>query len=531
MAHFDEHVYKSDDSTMLHKFLDALCGDAGVGSLKKEIFLHRLSGALDGIYGAGLDFIFGGVRFLSRTSAESYSYAPENGMLTSTQWDEVFTKDAAYRNRIREFFTAAGKGNTIEAIRLAVHAATSADCQVLENWRYIDNFGLGIKEWDADTNTPTLANGSGRSGDLYRVSVDGSLDLGAGVTSYTVGEHVIYSGGVWVKTVIGGYGRALSMSYAAVDMSSGHRVYFTDADPAVAQSQAEDFIADKTDWAVEEVRSRSEVTVVPHKGSYAPNEARVLREMLDKITPQDTVVTINPDGLAVNAPLPIRAVASDSVYFQVEKIVTGTPDLESLPAPELLAIDLNPGENWLLSGSPELAPYARFNITQEYGYYYLASGGDRSPIDTVTYGTLQSDGTVKTERDLEWWESTEQYDSWINYEKADSPDNYPGGKYGLTPTTAPAVGSDRKNYQFPYASQADYVAEKKAWALSLGGEADDMRYRLPIQRTQDVKRIYTPDLAIAASAPTRDSLVTSGWSARSPRTSSEVFNPSIFVTS
>lgn len=51
--------------------------------------------------------------------------------------------------------------------------------------------------WDASTNTPTLADGVGTAGDLYRVSVAGSQDLGSGVLVFEVGDHVIYEGAVW----------------------------------------------------------------------------------------------------------------------------------------------------------------------------------------------------------------------------------------------------------------------------------------------------------------------------------------------
>ena len=431
MEHFDEHVYTADSSTVLYKLLDAMCGDGGVGSLKKELFIQRLSGALDGVYGSSLDYIFGGLRFLSRVSSESYDYNVEAGMLTSAQWQEVEVKDAAYRNRIREFFIAAAKGNTIDAVRQAVHAATSADCQVMESWRYIDSFGLTA-----------------------------------------------------------GVGRALVTSYAAVELGTGHRVYFTDDDPEVAQAQAEAFVLGKSGWDVEQVRPRNELTVVPHKDSYTPREARVLREMLDKITPQDTVVTINPNGLAVNTPVAVRACAADSAYYQVEKIVDPAPDLANLPAPEMLGIDLDPSEKWLFSRSPELAPYAQFNITQEYGYYYLMSGGSRSPIDSVSYGTLQTDGTVKPEPIFEWYEQSEEYGPWTVYEK----------------TTNPA-----------YPEQADYVAARKAEVIALGGQADDYQYRLPVQKPASFKRAYTADLAIALAAPTRESTVTSSWTSRRQR--------------
>lgn len=57
---------------------------------------------------------------------------------------------------------------------------------------------LGV--WNADTNTPTLADGTGDAGDVYRVSVAGSQDLGSGSISFSVGDYIIYSGSVWEKS-------------------------------------------------------------------------------------------------------------------------------------------------------------------------------------------------------------------------------------------------------------------------------------------------------------------------------------------
>lgn len=469
MAHFDENVYNVDDETsLLYRFIDVLCGDGGAGSLKKEIFLQRLSGALDGIYGPDLDYVFGSVRFLSRTTSESYTFNPLSDQLTSKQWDEVAAKDAQYRDRIRRFFVACGKGGSTEGIREAVVAATSADCQIMESWRYIDNFGL------AD-----------------------------------------------------GVGRATGESWASTDMTTGHRVYF--ADKADADSHA---AGKGAGWAVEKVRSRSEVTVVPLKQALGHREGRVLRQMLDRITGQDCVVTIDPDGLAANRPLKVRAITADSTYFQVEKVVTGTPVLEELPAPEMLAADLDPSHLWLKANTPELAPYARFNMSQEYSYYYLVSGGRRSPIDSVTYGTLQDDGSVALEEPFTWYEQTGQFGPWTDYEKADSPDNYPGGKYGITPAKAPALNPDHSPYVWPYASQQAYVEARRAEVAGLGGESNSTRYRLPLQKPSSARRSYTADLAIAYSAPVRESTVTSGWTSRRQTVlGAELRNPSIFVRS
>lgn len=471
MEHFDENVYKvNDESTLLYQFVQALCGDGGAGSLKKEIFLQRLSGSLDGIYGPDLDYVFGSVRFLSRASSESYDYNPMTDELTSEKWDEIAAKDAQYRDRIRRFFTACGKGGSTEGIREAVVAATSADCQIMESWRYIDNFGLAA-----------------------------------------------------------GVGRSVGRSWAAVELTTGHPVYFAE------KSEAQTFVAGRgtpANWMVQEVQSRSEVTVVPLKEDLSPREARVLRQMLDRITGQDTVVTIDPQGLSVNSPVVVQAITADSTYFQVEKVVTGAPILEELPPPEMLAIDLDPSQLWLKPNTPELAPYARFNITQEHSSYYLVSGGRRSPIDSVSYGTLQEDGSVVLEEPFTWYEQTSQFGPWTTYEKADSPDNYPGGKFGITPNRGPALNPDRSPYVWPYASQAAYVTWKRDQVAELGGESNTTHYRLPVQKPSASRRAFTADLAIAYASPVRESTVTSAWTSRTPaRLTTELRNPSIFSRS
>jgi hypothetical protein len=53
--------------------------------------------------------------------------------------------------------------------------------------------------WNASTNTPTLADGSGTAGDYYDVTVAGSSDLGSGSITFTVGDVVKYNGTTWFK--------------------------------------------------------------------------------------------------------------------------------------------------------------------------------------------------------------------------------------------------------------------------------------------------------------------------------------------
>ena len=55
--------------------------------------------------------------------------------------------------------------------------------------------------WDADTNTPTLADGVGDAGMVYIVNVAGTQDLGSGSITYALGDWVIYNGTIWEKSL------------------------------------------------------------------------------------------------------------------------------------------------------------------------------------------------------------------------------------------------------------------------------------------------------------------------------------------
>jgi hypothetical protein len=450
-----------------------MCGASGVGALQQEVFMQRLSGALAGIYGNDLDYIFGNIDFLSRAPSESYDYSALNDMLTSDQWDQVEVADAWYRARITAYFQACQAGGTVDGIRWGIYAALSVDTEVIENWRFIDSYGLP-----------------------------------------------------------GNFGRApVTTAWQVVDVTTGWTVPFgIDHAGALAFAAAK---AIPSNWDVQEVGPRNEVTVVPHKSSLLPIEWRLATDMIRKFIPIDTILTVNTTGLSVSTPITIRAITADSTYYQVEKVVTAAPVLDQLPAPELLAIDLDPTEQWLFSGSPELAPYAMFNVTSEYCDCYVLAGGARSPIDSVSYGLLQADGvTVVPETPFAIYENTGQLSDYMTYEIADSPDNYPGGQYGIHPATAPALNPDGSDYQFAYPTQQAYIDFKKAEVLAMGGYADDLRYRLVIQVPGTAARIYTADLSYAYSVPARDSTVTSAWTGRHQRTTSaEIADPSSFVRS
>lgn len=430
MAHFDAQVYRATPDTLLYKFVDAISGTTGAGSLINQSFLARLTNALDTIYFNDLDYIFSKVNFLGRSPAESYIYDPQTEMLTSAQWDEVRVKDSWYRARIKDFFVACSFGGTPQGVRMCVQAAVGTDCTLLETWRYEDSFGLG--------------------------------------------ENL---------------GRAM---YSA----------------------------------------RNELTVRPRKDSLSPEEFRLLRDMLDRMTPIDTIITVNLKGLSMLTPVAVSSATANSTYYEVQKSIQATPVIKTVTATDLNLNNLNNSQLWLFDATSEaqLAPYAAFNITSEYGYYYLIGTGERSPIDSVTYGTLQPDGSVRSEANFEVYRSSGSFTDWTTYEKADSPDNYPGGKYGITPLAAPALNPDHTPYQFPWPSQAAYVADKIQQVQTLGGIADNLHYKLPLKASSNPKTSYWPEYAVAYSAPSQESTVSTSLTVDRPSTlAGDWVDPATFV--
>jgi hypothetical protein len=266
------------------------------------------------------------------------------------------------------------------------------------------------------------------------------------------------------------------------------------------------------------MNARNEVVVQPLKSSLTPQELKLLRDMLDRIMPVDVIVTINLQGLAVLHPVPITSAASNSTYFQIRKTVIATPVLSQLPPPELLPIDLLPTETWLYDAmtDPTLAPYAHLNISAQVGYYYTLGGGSASPIDSVVYGTLNEDGSITQEQNFVAYQSTAQFTPWASWAVADSPDNYPGGKFGIHPSYAPAVNSDQTPYNFPWDSQDAYVTAQIAIVQGMGGNATETQYQLPIQAPNQTQLAFLPEYAVAYSAPGQDSTISASLTRNRP---------------
>lgn len=96
--------------------------------------------------------------------------------------------------------TVIASGSTKSAARSAIDAA-SLDSNGKVPASELPNSIMEYQgTWNASTNSPSLVDGTGSAGDVYRVSVAGSRNFGSGSISFDVGDYVIYSGSVWEKS-------------------------------------------------------------------------------------------------------------------------------------------------------------------------------------------------------------------------------------------------------------------------------------------------------------------------------------------
>lgn len=105
---------------------------------------------------------------------------------------------------------------------------------------YLPAAGITFKgTWDANSNTPSLSDGVGSSGDLYTVSVAGSTSLD-GISTWAVGDQATFNGATWqripasassVLTVFGRTGAVTANTgdYTADKITETTRVFTTSA--------------------------------------------------------------------------------------------------------------------------------------------------------------------------------------------------------------------------------------------------------------------------------------------------------------
>lgn len=125
----------------------------------------------------------------------------DTGSADSTVWGDIPNQPAVI-----------AAGATKSDARTAIDAEYTGNKGVANGYAGLDSAGkvpysqlpssimsyLGV--WNASTNSPTLADGTGDPGDVYRVGTAGAQNLGSGSITFEVGDYAIYNGSTWERS-------------------------------------------------------------------------------------------------------------------------------------------------------------------------------------------------------------------------------------------------------------------------------------------------------------------------------------------
>jgi len=186
-------------------------------------------------------------------------------------------------------------GGNIEAptIKLTSGAADGyflkTDADGNATWTPISASQVYKGTWNADTNTPTLADSTGVQGNFYRVTTPGTSDLGSGNKTFEINDDVSHNGTIWERipavgytlqtatsTVLGGVkiGNGVSISNSVISVSTDYEPtkglddnYVTDAEAVVIGNTSGTNTGDEDTSSIQTKRPLKTIEGLPLEGN------------------------------------------------------------------------------------------------------------------------------------------------------------------------------------------------------------------------------------------------------------------------
>jgi len=219
VRNFPDDVYNFDPADHATTLMNTLLGNAGTGQLDLVQIAARLS--QEYLEFSDLDNILGTILSTPRLPSEIYNTNnnPFTDQITQSNWNDIFSKDASYRERLDGIAASLTRGATPFGLQMAAEAASSTRFKVLEPWKLtlsgntisgtnIPTRGFGANEIILYPQLlPNIPFGnSERSGVLTvarKLKTVGSIiTLASGVTYYTQAPYIITSGTVASGTAV-----------------------------------------------------------------------------------------------------------------------------------------------------------------------------------------------------------------------------------------------------------------------------------------------------------------------------------------
>lgn len=105
----------------------------------------------------------------------------------------IETLDLGDKPRLKTTFAVNGTNTSPTAVVMTVKLPSGT------KQSYLSASGFTSQgSWNASTNSPSLADGTGTTGHYYTVSAAGTVNLGSGAQTFTTSDYVAYDGETWL---------------------------------------------------------------------------------------------------------------------------------------------------------------------------------------------------------------------------------------------------------------------------------------------------------------------------------------------
>lgn len=206
--------------------------------------------------------------------------------------------------------------------------------------------------------------------------------------------------------------------------------------------------------------SPKEFVVIPSDPDISYARIRAIYNTINRLKPANTVLTVDPLGVAVRSVISIRHITSPSEYFEIRKYVTGVNPPSAPPSDRYF---------WIEDGVEVEAPSFAHLTTMESEW---SLNNSIVTVDAFEIGSDFAEHRLTSAVSP----GSDEWGPWRDIEVVDSPDNYPQGKY---PSDSSKYDSNG-DYIFAWSSQSDYVSWLTTTMESIGGEISGSKYRLPM---------------------------------------------------
>jgi hypothetical protein len=147
-----------------------LLGNSGTGQLRNLQIAAKITQQV--IEFSNLDTILGQILNVKRTSPEIYSFStnPFIDQLTSTQWQEIITKDSSYRERLLGAAESFQQGCNLWGILTMCEALTQIKFYAVESWRTPGYGRTGVNKGEEIVLIPLVDNNNSFTWDQSKVT-------------------------------------------------------------------------------------------------------------------------------------------------------------------------------------------------------------------------------------------------------------------------------------------------------------------------------------------------------------------------